>query len=193
MELPRDAGPARHARCCIIMINPSWPKRMDSDAPPPVPGASNSTKRSRRCAPPGSSPPGRMRFCREPLELAVLQAQNLGGSEYSLFSGHLRGSHPQRLRNRQPPGMRLPPSCAASVNPAHAVRNIRRRSAHRQSSLRPPGRKTDGTSYGLVASRMVTEISRRPPRTWAARPWSPWGTLFPSAGAFTGAMDIFSP
>src|SRR5215471_7133467 len=102
-----------------------------------------------------------MRFCREPLELAVFQTQNLGGSEYPVFSGHLRGRRPQGLRNRQPPGMRLSPSCEASVNPAHAVRNIRRRSPHGQPSLRPPGRKTDGTSYGLVASRMATESSRR--------------------------------
>src|SRR5919205_3827936 len=100
-----------------------------------------------------------MRFCRESFELAVFQAQNLGGSEYPVFSGPLRGSHPQRLRNRQPPGMRLPPPYEASVNPAHVVRNIRSCPAHRQSSLRPPGRKPDGTSYRFVASRMTTESS----------------------------------
>ena len=33
---------------------------------------------------------------------------------------------------RAPNSMRLPPSCEESVNPSHAVRNIRRRSAHRQ-------------------------------------------------------------
>ena len=57
--------------------------------------------------------------------------------------------------------MRFPPSCEAPVNPSHAVRNIRCRSAHCQLSLRPPGRKTDGISYALFTSRTTTESSQR--------------------------------
>src|ERR1051325_6710663 len=55
--------------------------------------------------------------------------------------------------------MGLPPSCETTVKHAQAVGNIRRRSAHRRSSLRPSGRKSDVISYRPAVSRILTESS----------------------------------
>ncbi|HEY7390273.1 MAG TPA: hypothetical protein VH640_17280 [Bryobacteraceae bacterium] len=51
--------------------------------------------------------------------------------------------------------MGLPPSCEATVEHVHAMGNVRRRSAHRSSSLRPSGRKSDVTSHRPAVSRIV--------------------------------------
>src|SRR5262245_17355398 len=59
--------------------------------------------------------------------------------------------------------MGLPPSCETTVKHAHAVGNIRRRSAHHRSSLRPSGRKSDVISYRPAVSRILAESSLSKP------------------------------
>src|SRR6202042_1474285 len=102
---------------------------------------------------------GRVRR-RHALQLGVLQTQDLGGAEDSVFPGDFRSRCPQCFRNRRAALVRTPPALEASANLLHAVWNIRRcLVSHHRSSI-PAGIRTDLTNYGWALSCRLTERRR---------------------------------
>ena len=89
------------------------------------------------------------------LELAIVQAQSLGGPEDPMLPGRFR-RRSQRVWDRKAGLVSTPPALQTAADPPHADRNLNRVSgSHNRSSSPLASIKTDVINYRLAESRSL--------------------------------------